>query len=620
MNKKKILISLAAVFIILFLLLPVFKGGSKKVAKEKAVPQIASSNPLTKAVQFLASIIGLNNSAARDAVTAEQYVNSTPRKQAAPGVNENGGDIPRATTGGGNYNDDNVRLPEDLAQNYGMAEVKDNEGNWVLIKQSMPAVSTRGMYDADIKEDPASVIEGRRISDAIARDNTPVSAGINMFTPFVPLSPAAAGAAQRGVEFAANSFRAPGGLYYTSGGGYYASGSRGGGNSGGFGSADRQANNTDNVNDLESIFTAAQAKAASAGARINGGNSRSSTGSGGINQSPGGNNKPGSNPGPGLGNQPGQNRPGPGGGIPGGTATAPNFSDVMAKAEAATAARLKQEGEGAGINYYNDSGSCGIIHEEEKLNLNCYSAADPAVIEAQRQKSVATFIKSMFPNNNLPPEKLQSLTEEYNSHPENFPLRPQYVYVLFQGTGDKAKDEQQTNNMFNIPVMDSGQETKTDGGCPDGQQCYYILRSDNSVTQDLSKGSGGSAFDTNKFSEIKSDSPSAVFQTVTAEDFNNVIKGVMVNQNKSEQKGGYVYVVVQNPGNALKKYEDTGSSFPIVYVTDLTNAAPGAMQRTTEESIGQVGVNVGTFYQIYNEMRSQNVRGALEGINQNNKG
>ncbi|MDR0291927.1 MAG: hypothetical protein LBI01_04060 [Elusimicrobium sp.] len=263
MDKKKIIISLAAIFIILFLLLPVFKGGHKKTAKEKAAAQIASSNPLAKAVQILASVFGLNKPAARDGVAGGQYSNAAPQQHT--GVTENGGGAPRAVTGGGNYNDDNVRLPEDLTDNYGAAEVRDNEGNWVLIRQSRPPVSTRGMYEADMKEDPASVIEGRRISEVIALGSAPSSsAGINIFTPLMPLVPAASGAAQRGAEFAANSFRAPGGFYSGSGGGYYARGGSGGSISG-FGGYDKfNGLGPSGINDLDRIFAAAQAQAAQA--------------------------------------------------------------------------------------------------------------------------------------------------------------------------------------------------------------------------------------------------------------------------------------------------------------------------------------------------------------------
>ncbi|MGB2578715.1 hypothetical protein AAIR98_000634 [Elusimicrobium simillimum] len=186
-SKKKIIILTGLLAVALFLLLPVLDGSLRRSSTpsgKKATPQIASSNPLTKAMQFLASMLGLGKSnATADALASArpgykaQPENLTAAQRASLGL-EGGptGGIPLTT---GDYSEDGVRLP---SGDYGTAEVMDKDGNWVLIKQEAPLVHTRGMYDSDMQADPASLVTGRRISDEIASRNADgLYAGIPFF-------------------------------------------------------------------------------------------------------------------------------------------------------------------------------------------------------------------------------------------------------------------------------------------------------------------------------------------------------------------------------------------------------------------------------------------------------
>ncbi|ACC97853.1 hypothetical protein Emin_0293 [Elusimicrobium minutum Pei191] len=221
-KKRKVLFFVAGLAAAGFLLLPVIdKAFSKTIpgSLKKAQPQVASSNPLARAMEFLSSFIDFGNTKKdKQPVVSSPSVNSqklSNSQKFALGLASIDTNAQRAAMYDGNmpdYADRNIKIN---FEDYGSAEVKDKDGNWVLVQQKEPDVFSRGMYESDLKKDPLSLIEGRNISDKIAQDNKDKE---GLYASALPFSKIFADGAKKGMSAIAKTFDGSSGAMLASSG------------------------------------------------------------------------------------------------------------------------------------------------------------------------------------------------------------------------------------------------------------------------------------------------------------------------------------------------------------------------------------------------------------------
>ncbi len=152
LGKTFLIICICALLI--FLLLP-FLETQQPAAEQakKASPQIFTSNPLTALVNRLASIFQT-----KEKRLQKQAALARAQAQAAQkALNELYADVPA---------DVQARYSAQLAQNegtntpnspsrfdYGDAALQDDQGNWVLVRQTVPQAAGRGMHEINATDD-----------------------------------------------------------------------------------------------------------------------------------------------------------------------------------------------------------------------------------------------------------------------------------------------------------------------------------------------------------------------------------------------------------------------------------------------------------------------------------
>ncbi|ACC97854.1 hypothetical protein Emin_0294 [Elusimicrobium minutum Pei191] len=202
-KKKKILFFVLVFAVAGFLLLPVIDGALSKVpayaSAKKAVPQAASSNPLTKAMEFLSSII--KGRKKETASAPEKTLRTfTGGQRAALNITQYD---ERAGVYQGIHDGKEIRIKLD---GDGISEIKDKDGNWIMVHQKEPDVFSRGMYDYNLKNDPLSIMEGRRISNQIAADNKDAN---GFYASALPFSKIFSDGARKGINAISNTFENP---------------------------------------------------------------------------------------------------------------------------------------------------------------------------------------------------------------------------------------------------------------------------------------------------------------------------------------------------------------------------------------------------------------------------
>ena len=188
-GKKKIVFITIAAVVIIFLLLPLIDGVVSSGGK-RAAPQTATSNPLTNAIKALASILGIGkkNEAQQNPQQASASLTAEQRASLGKGnsVYSYFPDYDSAVENAKLYAGAEVRnidgqwvvaTSTDNADVYRNAEVRNVNGRWALVRQTAPEVTAAGIFDADMKGDPLSVLTGRRVSQALAGINGHIPLG-----------------------------------------------------------------------------------------------------------------------------------------------------------------------------------------------------------------------------------------------------------------------------------------------------------------------------------------------------------------------------------------------------------------------------------------------------------
>ncbi|ACC97855.1 hypothetical protein Emin_0295 [Elusimicrobium minutum Pei191] len=137
-NRKKIVVLLTIFATVGFLLLPIIDGTLNKNAilnslnNKRAVPQVASANPLTRAMQFISSLLGMNRGRTPVLAKAELSKGSpnsdklTSAQRAALGLIPGGEEVSVPSSSDMSFDGNSSIF--DLG-----SEVKDKNGNWVSI-------------------------------------------------------------------------------------------------------------------------------------------------------------------------------------------------------------------------------------------------------------------------------------------------------------------------------------------------------------------------------------------------------------------------------------------------------------------------------------------------------
>lgn len=145
----KALLVLCACALIIFLLLPFLETAAPADAKngKKATPQIFTSNPLTTLVNRIAALFG--NQRAKERLA---YAKTLTDQQA----NEQFGTVQdEVAYSAKNAGPDNYLGTEAAGQryNYGEAAMQNEEGDWVLVRQTLPSGASKGMHEVNATDD-----------------------------------------------------------------------------------------------------------------------------------------------------------------------------------------------------------------------------------------------------------------------------------------------------------------------------------------------------------------------------------------------------------------------------------------------------------------------------------
>ena len=159
----KFIVVILGVAIVCFLLLPFLDTSSPSNTQQtkKATPQIFTSNPLSELVKKVYSLFARN--AKKQANAQQQPLAAVPITNTA---------MPAQTP---TRADTNAPVNIDATYNYEGAEFVDDSGDWILVQQTMPDSSQRGMheintsdsaYDKYVRQERAAKWTGRPAAPA----------------------------------------------------------------------------------------------------------------------------------------------------------------------------------------------------------------------------------------------------------------------------------------------------------------------------------------------------------------------------------------------------------------------------------------------------------------------
>ncbi len=143
----KIVLIVCSIALVLFLLLPFLETSSPKTSSAadtetaKAQPQIFTSNPLTELVGRIARFFRTRQNAEEKAGAQENERFKTPQE----------GEFYASAKNAASATPSSVEFSGDTAA-YDNAYLQNEEGDWVLIRQTSPAGSTRGMHEINVKD------------------------------------------------------------------------------------------------------------------------------------------------------------------------------------------------------------------------------------------------------------------------------------------------------------------------------------------------------------------------------------------------------------------------------------------------------------------------------------
>lgn len=145
----KAFLVLCACALIIFLLLPFLETTAPADAKngKKATPQIFTSNPLTTLVNRIAALFGSERAKERLA-----YAKRLTDGQAAA---QFGAVQDEAAYSAKNAGPDNYLGTDAAGQryNYGDAAMQNEDGDWVLVRQTLPSGASKGMHEVNATDD-----------------------------------------------------------------------------------------------------------------------------------------------------------------------------------------------------------------------------------------------------------------------------------------------------------------------------------------------------------------------------------------------------------------------------------------------------------------------------------
>ena len=158
-NVGKFIILMLCFAILFFLLLPFLEDSSavSEMRNKKASPQIFTSNPLTDLVQKIYSLLSPREKTDRT-VAAPIYASAGqgetfPVESTAPQIRyaaEYTESLPEEKAESGSSS--GAYFPE--SYDYGNAEFINEEGEWVLVRQTAPDAAQRGMHDINTSDTP----------------------------------------------------------------------------------------------------------------------------------------------------------------------------------------------------------------------------------------------------------------------------------------------------------------------------------------------------------------------------------------------------------------------------------------------------------------------------------
>lgn len=145
----KIILIVCCAAVIAFLLLPFLETTAPDKtagAGKKATPQIFTSNPLTDLVNRIARFFGASRGAQQPPQTL------TARQAAEQFGSPEGGEAYADARAAGNYISTEETPDAGRRYNYGDASLQNEEGDWVLIRQTTPDGVNPGMHEVNSQE------------------------------------------------------------------------------------------------------------------------------------------------------------------------------------------------------------------------------------------------------------------------------------------------------------------------------------------------------------------------------------------------------------------------------------------------------------------------------------
>ena len=145
----KIILIVCCAAVIAFLLLPFLETTAPDKtagAGKKATPQIFTSNPLTDLVNRIARFFGASRGAQQPPQTL------TARQAAEQFGSPEGGETYADARAAGNYISTEETPDAGRRYNYGDASLQNEEGDWVLIRQTTPDGVNPGMHEVNSQE------------------------------------------------------------------------------------------------------------------------------------------------------------------------------------------------------------------------------------------------------------------------------------------------------------------------------------------------------------------------------------------------------------------------------------------------------------------------------------